>query len=161
MCPPPPPPKKKSGTLDFRYFDIRRYSIFWFYQIKHCLLKRMILQPFLETQSFTNFVKSARAIYTAGMAVHKFSLCFVRTDQWAPGNNVWKSEKHYPCLKCHENEEKIDRVMRNDHRIKTTQPISWILVSILPNHMILVSFFSENNVLSDENPNMLAFRILK
>ena len=29
---------------------------------------------------------------------------------------------------------------RNDHRIKTTQPIS----------MILVSFFSEDNVLSDE-----------
>ena len=33
-----------------------------------------------------------------------------------------------------------DYVLRNDHRIKTTQPIS----------MILVSFFSEDNVLSDE-----------
>ena len=56
---------------------------------------------------------------------------------------MYGSQKsHYPWLKCHENEEKIDNdnVFRNDHRIKTTQPIS----------MILVSFFSEDNVLSDE-----------
>ena len=33
-----------------------------------------------------------------------------------------------------------DHVLRNDHRIKTAQPIS----------MILVLFFSEDNVLSDE-----------
>ena len=33
-----------------------------------------------------------------------------------------------------------DRVLRNDHRIKTTEPIS----------MILVTFNSEDNVLSDE-----------
>ena len=41
-------------------------------------------------------------------------------------------------MKCHENEEKIDNddVYRNDHRIKTNQPIS----------IMLVSFFSENNV---------------
>ena len=49
-CPPAPPLAtlmgcpKKSGTLDFRYFDIRKFSIFWFHQIKHCLLKRMILR---------------------------------------------------------------------------------------------------------------------
>ena len=36
---------KKSGTLHFRYFDIWKYSIFW-YQIKHCLLKRMIPRSF-------------------------------------------------------------------------------------------------------------------
>ena len=56
---------------------------------------------------------------------------------------MYGSQKsHNPWLKCHENEEKIynDDVFRNDHRIKTTQPIS----------MILVSFFSEDNVLSDE-----------
>ena len=56
---------------------------------------------------------------------------------------MYGSQKnHYPWLKCHENEDKIDNdfVLRNDHRIKTTQPIS----------MILVSFFSEDNVLSDE-----------
>ena len=34
-------PKKKTRTLDFHYFDIRKYSIFWFHQIEHCLLKRM------------------------------------------------------------------------------------------------------------------------
>ena len=56
---------------------------------------------------------------------------------------MYGSQKsHYPCLKRHENEEKIDndRVLRNDHRIKPTQLIS----------MILVSFFSEDNVLSHE-----------
>ena len=50
---------------------------------------------------------------------------------------------NYPWLKCHENEEKMYNdyyVLENDHRIKTTQPIS----------LILVSFFSEDNVLSDE-----------
>ena len=64
-----------------------------------------------------------------------------------PGINVWKSEK--PWLKCRENEEKIDNyyILRNDHRIKTTQPIS----------MILVSFFSEDNVLSDEIKRCYSF----
>ena len=33
---------KKSETLDFRYFEIWKYSIFWFHQIKHCLLNRTI-----------------------------------------------------------------------------------------------------------------------
>ena len=53
---------------------------------------------------------------------------------------MYGSQKsHYPW---HENEEKIDNdyVLRNDHRIKTIQPIS----------MILVSFFSEDNVVFDE-----------
>ena len=47
-----------------------------------------------------------------------------------------------PWLKCHENEEKIenDYVLRNYNKIKTTQLIS----------MFLVSFFSEDNALSDE-----------
>ena len=59
---------------------------------------------------------------------------------WA---TIYESQKsHYPCLKRHENEEKndIDHALRNDHRIKTTQPIS----------LILVSFFSEDNVLADK-----------
>ena len=45
-------------------------------------------------------------------------------------------------LKYHKNEEKIenDHDLRNYDRIKTTQPIS----------MILESFFSKDNVLSDE-----------
>ena len=56
---------------------------------------------------------------------------------------MYGSQKiHYRWLKCHENEEKIDNdyVLRNYHRIKTTQLSS----------MILLSFFSEDNVLSDE-----------
>ena len=58
---------------------------------------------------------------------------------------MYGSQKRYytcTCLKCHENEEKnvYDFVLRNDHIIKTTETIS----------MILVSFFSEDNVLSDE-----------
>ena len=50
-------------------------------------------------------------------------------------------KSHYPWLRYHENEENLDNdsVLRNNHRIKTTQPISVILV-----------FFSEDNVLSDE-----------
>ena len=40
-CPP------KSGTLDFCYFEYRKYSMFWFYQIKHCLLKRMIPRSYV------------------------------------------------------------------------------------------------------------------
>ena len=81
----------------------------------------------------------------AGMAVHKFSLCFVHTDQWASGQQCMEVRKAIVpagCLKCHENEEEIDNVhvLRNDHRIKTTQPIS----------MIFVLFFSEDKVLSDE-----------
>ena len=71
--------KKVERSILLIYFDIRKYSIFcWNHQIKHCLiLKRMIprikiiwfgsevviLQPFLETRSFTICVKSARATY--------------------------------------------------------------------------------------------------
>ena len=56
-------------------------------------------------------------------------------------------------MKCHENEEKIenDYVLRNDHIIKTTQPIS----------MILVSFFSEDNVLSDDIKNAILSNIMQ
>ena len=54
---------------------------------------------------------------------------------------------------CHKNEEKsdIDYVLRNDgSRIKTAQPIS----------LILVSFFSEDNVLhvSDEIKNIFEYQ---
>ena len=56
---------------------------------------------------------------------------------------MYGSQKsHYPWLKINKNEDKLDNdyVWRNDHRIKITQPIS----------MILVSLFSEDNVLYDE-----------
>ena len=64
---------------------------------------------------------------------------------------MYGSQKnHYPCLKCHKNEEKIenDCVLRNDHSIKITQPIS----------MILVSFFSEDND-NDEIKIVIFFNI--
>ena len=67
---------------------------------------------------------------------------------------MYESHKsHYPWLKCHKNGEKIDNdyVLRNDHRIKTTQPI-WT---------ILVSFISDDNVWSDEIKICYTFRISK
>ena len=99
----------------------------------------LILQPFLETQSFTNLL-NLRVLFTTGIAVHKFSLCLVCTDQWAFRQQCMEVRK---AIIPDKNEEKIDNdyVLRNDHRIKkTAQPIS----------MILVSFFSEDNILSDE-----------
>ena len=53
-----------------------------------------------------------------------------------------RQKNHYPWLKHYTNEVKIDNdaVLRNDNRIKTTQPIL----------MILLSFFSEDNGLSDK-----------
>ena len=134
---------QKSGTLDFCYFDIVKYSICWFHQIKHCLLKRMIPRSFDLVRwywFYNHFLKHShlrillnlRELFTAGMAVHKFSLCFVCTDQWASGQQYNVSQKSdYPRLNGHENEDKLDNdyVLRNDHRIKTTQPISMILVS--------------------------------
>ena len=67
---------------------------------------------------------------------------------------MYGSQKnHYPWLKSHENEEKIDNdyVLRNDHRTKTTQPIS----------MILVSFFSEDTVLFNKIKICYIFLMLK
>ena len=57
---------------------------------------------------------------------------------------MYGSQKnHYPWLKCHENEEKID----NDHVLinATIESNSTHQIS-----MILVSFFSEDKVLTDE-----------
>ena len=82
------------------------------------------------------FCLNLRKLFTVGKAVHKFFLCCVCTYQRATMYGSQKS--HYPRLKCHKNEEKIDNdcVLRNYHTIKTAQPIS----------MILVLFFSEDNV---------------
>ena len=57
----------KSGTLDFHYLDIRKYSIFWFHQIK---------------DSHVRILLNMRELFTA---VHKFSLCFVYAGQWTSG----------------------------------------------------------------------------
>ena len=56
---------------------------------------------------------------------------------------MYGSQKsHTPCLKRHEIEEKsdIDHVFKITIEIKTAQPIL----------LIFISFFSEDNVLSDE-----------
>ena len=61
--------------------------------------------------------------------------------------SVWTKQREslwtaLPYVNCSRRFKKIvnDRVSRNGFRINTTEP----------NHMILVSFFSEDNVLSDE-----------
>ena len=78
----------KSGTLDFHYFDNRKYSIFLFYQIRHCLLKRMIPRSF-----HLRILLHLRELFTAGIAVHTFSLCFVCTDQWDSGQQCVEVRK--------------------------------------------------------------------
>ena len=64
------------------------------------------------------------------------------------GTRAQKYPKSTPLLKRHENEEKsdIDHVLRNEHTIN--------LVSLM-----LVSFFSEDNVLSDEFSNIKVTKI--
>ena len=58
---------QKKETLDFRYFDIQQYSIFWFHQIKHCLLKRMIPRSLKLDEQFWfygNFSKHSHHQYS-------------------------------------------------------------------------------------------------
>ena len=66
-----------------------------------------------------------------------------------PGNNVWKYKKplslNEMSREWRENWQ-WPTVLCNDYRFKTTQPIS----------MILVSFFSDDNVLSDEMKKKMA-----
>ena len=115
----------------------------------------LILQPFLKTQSFTNFVKSARAIYGRYSCLYmSIRSLFVLFALGFRATMYGGQKSHYPRLKCHENEEKIienDYVLRNYHRIKTTQPIS----------MILVSSFTEDNVLSDGEKKKSIFLNIK
>ena len=102
----------------------------------------LILQPFLETH--------LRRVWQSILVL---SLFCSHGSMGVRATMYGSQKSHYPCLKCHENEEKIenDYVLRNDHRIKTTQPIS----------MILVSFFSEDNVLSDGNKICYIFSNMK
>ena len=57
----------------------------------------LILQRFLETPSFAIFffffLYNLSEQFTAGIAVHKFSLCFVRTDQWTSGQQWMEVRK--------------------------------------------------------------------
>ena len=140
--------KKKGGTLDFHYFYIRKYSIFWFHFLSDKTLSseknetKIIwfgsgysiesLQPCLETHSFTNFVKSARAIYDRyNIAVHKFFLCFVHTDQWAPGQQCMevRNAKIIPDWNVTRMKRKLTMTMFLEMTIESNQfqPISMIL----------------------------------
>ena len=125
---------KKSGTLDFRYFDIRKYSIFWFHQIKHCLLKRMYQDHFIWFSSIDSIAISwnpvinefcsicASYLRWVYMAVNKFSLCFVCTDQWASGQQCMEVRKAIiPDWNVTRMKRKLTMttVLWNDHRFKT------------------------------------------
>ena len=94
---------KKSGTLDICYFEIWKYSIFWFRQIirllKECYQDHMIWFSSIDSTTISwntviyKFFKICPSYLRRVIAVHKFSLCFVRTDQWASGQQCMESEK--------------------------------------------------------------------
>ena len=62
-----------------------------------------------------------RELFTAGIAVHKFSICFVCTDQWASGQQCMEVRK---AIISDWNVTRMKRklTIRHDHRIKTVQP---------------------------------------
>ena len=76
---------KKKGGGNARlslYFDIRKYSIFWLHQIKHCLLKKknyttiiwfgsvvLISRPFFKYGHLWIILLNLREPFTAGIAV--------------------------------------------------------------------------------------------
>ena len=130
-------------TLIFKniaYFDFVRFDtlssekndtkIIWFGLVVS------ILQPFLKTQSFTNFFKSVWATYDGYSSPQVLSLFSLHGSMGFQATAYGSQKSHYPWLTCHKNEEK--KFDKDD--MKTTRPIS----------MILVSFFSKDNVLSDE-----------
>ena len=149
---------KKSRTLCFHYFDIRKYSIFWFHQIKHCLLKRMIPRSFdfvWQYWFYNHFLKHShlqillnlRELFRASIAVHKFSLCFVCTDQWASGQQ---------CMEVRKAIIPDWNVTRMKRKLKIT--MFWeMTIESKPISMILVSFFSEHNVFSDKKRRSYIF----
>ena len=65
-------------------------------------------------------------------------------------------KSHYPWLKCHENEEKIDNYYVWEITIE-----SKLLNQFVNNLQDLVSFFSEDNILSNEIKISYIFLISK
>ena len=109
---------QKSGTLNFRYFDIQKYSIFFISSdltLSSETNDTKIIWFSFGSIDFTtiswkiviyDFFFNLCELFTAGLAVHYFSLCFVCTNQWVFWATMYGSPKsHYPWLKCHENEE--------------------------------------------------------
>ena len=77
----------------------------------------LILQPFLETQSCTKFVKSAQAIYSGySRSIRSFVVCLHGSIGFRATMYGWQKKTIIHWLRCHENEEKIDNdyVLRND-----------------------------------------------
>ena len=74
----------------------------------------LVLQPFFETQSFTNFVKCARAIYNGYSSL---SLFFLHGSMGFQATMYGSQKNYYPWQKCHKKEEKIinDYVLKNDN----------------------------------------------
>ena len=72
-----------------------------FNQIKQCPLKRMIPRSFDLVRKcwfYNHFLKhnhlQKKIICARGIAVHKFSLCFVCTDQWVSGQQSMEVKKN-------------------------------------------------------------------
>ena len=94
---------QESGTLDFHYFDIWNYSIFWYHQINivfwkewyqvHLIWFSSIDSTTILWNSNLQILFNLRELFMMGLAVHKFFLCFVRTDQWAPGQQCMEVRK--------------------------------------------------------------------
>ena len=171
-CPLPPPPPiygwrcgtvfltsdwsipgvpKKSGTLDICCFDIKKYSVFWFHQIKHVFWKEQYQDHCNWLSSFDSVVISQN-IFIVNFLFHSRDIS-VRDNDFSdfhtllPGIPLIRANKtKRELMDCYtrrnKKQKKIvnDCLSRNGCRINTTEP----------NQMILVSFLSEDNVLSDE-----------
>ena len=144
---------QKSGTLDFCYFDIRKYSIFKISSDKTLSSEKndtkiigwVVLIPwsFLKTVIF-NFLFILVTFQSGVMAFLTSIHCCLEAHwsvQTKQRENLWTAT----CIptvnsSCRFTKFLNDCVSRNGCRINTTDP----------NQMILVTFFSEDNVLSDE-----------
>ena len=82
--------QKITGTLNFRYFDIRKYSIFWFHQIKHCLLKRMIprslklVEQFLIYGHFSKYGQCVNFPFKVLVTFQSGIMAFLTSIHWCP-----------------------------------------------------------------------------
>ena len=126
------------------YILIAWVLLLWHLKIQHILKRRIprsndlvryywFYNHFLK-QSHLQFFLNLRKLFTASTTVHKFSLCFICTDQWASGQQCmefWKAIiPGWNGTRILKEKRDIDHILKNDHyRIKTTQPISLILVS--------------------------------
>ena len=148
---------QKSGTLNFRYFDIRKYRIL-FHQIKHCLLKRrirrslnlviwvvLILWSFFRTWTFSIF-SSFSWHFQSGIMAFLTSIHRCQQAHWSvqtkQNENLWTA---IPAVNSSRRFNKIHKwlCLKKWLYYQCYQTKSNDLT-------ILVSFFLEDNVWSDE-----------